>query len=172
MSETLQVTGMGLPKPILPKKPRKPSLMSAAEADAAAIDAGFVTVRAKQLKGCAALGEYGTQLGALYVARGIYLYTFSQIQRLVEQADNLISKNPEPEVEAGVIATKDHLVESLLKTAGGIVESCKIDIKPPATAAPSVMPGFGPNIQVNVNTPTPPALPPAEIPVAVKTDAE
>lgn len=159
--------------PKRPRKPRTPSLMSAKEADEAAVNAGFVSVRAKHLEGCARLGQYGTELGPLQMARGILLFTLSEIQLLMKQADNLISKNPEPEVEAGVIASKERLVTSLLNTSRGLIDSCKVDIAQPAPTTPPVQPGFGPGaaVQINFGTP-PPALPPAEIPVAVKTDAE
>lgn len=160
----LQTTALSIPKSRAPRKPKKPSLMTAAQADQAAVNAGFVSVRAKHLEGCARLGQYVTELGPLQSARGILMFAFSEIQWLMKQADGLIAKNPEPEVEAGVIATKEHLIASLLNTSKGLVDSCKVDMATPPTSEPPRQPGFGPGVAVQVNLTTPPALPPAAAP--------
>lgn len=149
---------VALTKPPKPRS-RKPVLMTNEEAQAAAVRAGFICVRADRIEGAAALGQYATELGPLKLSRAWYVMATSEVQNTMAQLDTALSRNPEPEVEGALLALKKGLIGDVLLAARGMADSCKIDTATPAPPEQLRPAGFGPNVQIVVG-PQQPQLPP------------
>lgn len=144
------------PRAVLAATPRRPKLkhpprqMTAAQADGYARQAGLANVRAASLAGSAGLGDYVAQLGALSIARSIYVFTAEEIKMILGQADRVLDTDPPPEVRGCVIASKEKLIVSLLNTAKGLAETAKYEAAAPVAPEPARMPAFSPNVQIVV----------------------
>lgn len=136
--------------------------MTAAEADAAARKAGYITIRGEQLEGSAEVGRYLTEQNPLYVARGIYALVASQAADTLRRCDTALDRQPEPEMEFNLLGIKKNVLGELLASADGMVKSCSVDQAPPASPEPLRPAGFGPNANIQIVVgPQQPQLAPA-----------